>query len=120
VFRENEEKGDSMRALENRTLESKREMDILDALEEIKERNARSGQMDTSAILGESLSNVWLFVLWILPPYVWHHRSLACMRENSIHHFFSVDARHAKDAETVKRKREQEEVRVLKYIDNCS
>jgi hypothetical protein len=41
-----------MRALENRTLESKREMDILDALEEIKERNARSGQLDATTILG--------------------------------------------------------------------
>jgi hypothetical protein len=79
VFRENEEKGDSMRALENRTLESKREMDILDALEEIKERNARSGQMDTSAILGESLSRVWILVLCIFLPYVWHYRSLVCV-----------------------------------------
>ena len=34
--RENEEMGDAMKSLENRTLDSKREMDILAALDEVK------------------------------------------------------------------------------------
>ena len=33
--REEEERGNAMRALENRTLDSKKEMDIMDALEEL-------------------------------------------------------------------------------------
>lgn len=49
--RENEEKGDTMRQLENRTEESKRAMDILDALEEIKELNARKSQITEQSIL---------------------------------------------------------------------
>lgn len=43
---EEEEKGDSMAALENRTEQSKREIDILDALEEIKELNASRGKIN--------------------------------------------------------------------------
>jgi len=46
-----EEHGDVMKKLENRTSESKREMDILDALEEIKELNARHRRVDTDALL---------------------------------------------------------------------
>ena len=34
--REEEERGNAMKALENRTLDSKREMDILSALDEMK------------------------------------------------------------------------------------
>lgn len=49
--REDEEKGDSMKALENRTLDSKREMDILDALDEIKAINQRHAKVDTDALL---------------------------------------------------------------------
>ncbi|KAF1316354.1 Coiled-coil domain-containing protein 94, partial [Globisporangium splendens] len=49
--REDEEKGDSMKALENRTLDSKREMDILDALDEIKAINQRHAKIDTDALL---------------------------------------------------------------------
>lgn len=33
--REEEERGNAMKALENRTLDSKKEMDIMDALEEL-------------------------------------------------------------------------------------
>ena len=39
--REAEETGDAMKALENRTLDSKREMDILSALDEMKSLNSR-------------------------------------------------------------------------------
>jgi hypothetical protein len=46
-----EEKGDAMKALENRTLDSKREMDILDALDEIKAINQRHAKVDTDALL---------------------------------------------------------------------
>ncbi|GAB9473204.1 hypothetical protein Gpo141_00010360 [Globisporangium polare] len=49
--REDEEKGDSMKALENRTLDSKREMDILDALDEIKAINQRHAKIDTDELL---------------------------------------------------------------------
>lgn len=49
--REEEEKGDSMKALENRTLDSKREMDILDALDEIKAINQRHAKIDTDVLL---------------------------------------------------------------------
>ncbi|KAG9413212.1 Coiled-coil domain-containing protein 94 [Aphanomyces cochlioides] len=49
--REEEEKGDSMKALENRTLDSKREMDIIDALDEIKAINQRHAKVDTDALL---------------------------------------------------------------------
>lgn len=49
--REDEEKGDSMKALENRTLDSKREMDILDALDEIKAINQRHAKIDTDVLL---------------------------------------------------------------------
>jgi hypothetical protein len=51
--REEEEKGDSMKALENRTLDSKREMDILDALDEIKAINQRHAKVDTDALLAK-------------------------------------------------------------------
>ncbi|KAF4316415.1 hypothetical protein BBO99_00008507 [Phytophthora kernoviae] len=49
--REEEEKGDAMKALENRTLDSKREMDILDALDEIKAINQRHSKVDTDKLL---------------------------------------------------------------------
>lgn len=39
-----------MRALENRTVDSKREMDIMDALQDIRARNARNEKVDDSAI----------------------------------------------------------------------
>lgn len=41
-----EEAGDAMKALENRTAASKREMDILDALDEIRSMNARASELD--------------------------------------------------------------------------
>lgn len=49
--REAEEEGDAMKALENRTLDSKQEMDILDALDELKTLNARHAQVDTEKLL---------------------------------------------------------------------
>ncbi|KAG7394407.1 Coiled-coil domain-containing protein 94 [Phytophthora boehmeriae] len=49
--RQEEEKGDAMKALENRTLDSKREMDILDALDEIKAINQRHHKVDTDKLL---------------------------------------------------------------------
>jgi hypothetical protein len=49
--KQEEEKGDSMKTLENRTLDSKREMDILDALDEIKAINQRHARIDTEALL---------------------------------------------------------------------
>lgn len=51
--REEEEANNPMKALENRTKESKREMDILDALEDIKDQNARHAQVNMEAVLGE-------------------------------------------------------------------
>lgn len=49
--RAEEERGDAMKALENRTLDSKREMDILDALDEIKSINQRHAKVDTDKLL---------------------------------------------------------------------
>jgi len=49
-----EEKGDAMKALENRTLDSKREMDLLDALDEIKAINQRHARVDTDALLRQN------------------------------------------------------------------
>ncbi|CAG8478602.1 10916_t:CDS:2 [Paraglomus brasilianum] len=49
--KELEEENNPMKALENRTLDSKREMDILDALDEIRTRNARNERIDADAIL---------------------------------------------------------------------
>jgi len=51
--REHEEKGDAMKALENRTLECKREMDILDGLEEIVDRNSRAVALNIDEILAQ-------------------------------------------------------------------
>ncbi|KAJ3141198.1 hypothetical protein HDU90_007224 [Geranomyces variabilis] len=45
------EENNPMKALENRTLDSKREMDILDALDEIRMRNARSERVDANGVL---------------------------------------------------------------------
>jgi hypothetical protein len=41
--REEEERGNAMKALENRTKDSKREMDIMEALDEMKSLKARYG-----------------------------------------------------------------------------
>jgi len=49
--REKEEEGDAMKALENRTVDSKIEMDILDALDEIKSLNAKNAKLDLLAVL---------------------------------------------------------------------
>jgi len=49
--REKEEMGDAMKALENRTHDSKVEMDILDALDEIRLLNARQSKVDPIEIL---------------------------------------------------------------------
>jgi hypothetical protein len=54
--REEEDKMDSMKSLENRTLDSKIEMDILDALDEMRAINQRHERVDTNALLG-SLSS---------------------------------------------------------------
>ena len=51
--REQEEEGDSMKTLENRTLDSKIEMDILDALDEMKAINQRHERVDTQRLLKE-------------------------------------------------------------------
>jgi hypothetical protein len=49
--KEEEEAYNPMKALENRTAESKREMDILDALDEIRTRNARNERVDADAVI---------------------------------------------------------------------
>ncbi|KAI8913385.1 CWC16 protein [Gorgonomyces haynaldii] len=46
-----EEENDPIKALERRTMEAKREMDILDALDEIKTKNAMLERVDADAIL---------------------------------------------------------------------
>lgn len=49
--REEEEKGNAMKALENRTLESKREMDLMDALDEMRSLRARHAGVTTEQAL---------------------------------------------------------------------
>ncbi|KAJ7569120.1 hypothetical protein O6H91_01G061600 [Diphasiastrum complanatum] len=49
--RESEELGDAMKALENRTLDSKQEMDILAALDEMKSMRARHSKVETEDML---------------------------------------------------------------------
>jgi len=51
--REEEEEGDAMKALENRTMDSKVEMDIIDALEEIKTLNARNSKITPDKLIEE-------------------------------------------------------------------
>eukprot|EP00731_Ephydatia_muelleri_P029729 Em0021g252a len=49
--KEEEEAGNPMLALENRTKESRREMDVLDALEEIRDMNARHAQVNLQELI---------------------------------------------------------------------
>lgn len=48
---EEEDVDDPMKSLENRTLDSKREMEIMDALDEIRLRNARSQRVNVEDVL---------------------------------------------------------------------
>jgi hypothetical protein len=50
--KEREEVGDAMKALENRTQQSKNDMAIQDAIEEVRERNARAQAFTTDDLLG--------------------------------------------------------------------
>ena len=50
-----EEENNPMKALENRTVDSKREMDILDALQDIRARNARNERVGQSVDLMERI-----------------------------------------------------------------
>ena len=51
MVRKEEDKIDAMKALENRTLDSKVEMDVLDALDEIQAINQRHEKVDTNSVL---------------------------------------------------------------------
>jgi len=56
LAQEQEEEVDAMKALENRTLQSKREMEILDGLEEMKAHNSRLAEIaDTDLLLEYNL-----------------------------------------------------------------
>lgn len=54
VRREEEEKSDNMKQLENRTLDSKIELEIMDALDEIKAVNRRHETINTAEVLKAS------------------------------------------------------------------
>eukprot|EP01114_Cavostelium_apophysatum_P015808 TRINITY_DN4389_c0_g1_i2.p1 TRINITY_DN4389_c0_g1~~TRINITY_DN4389_c0_g1_i2.p1 ORF type:complete len:266 (-),score=72.39 TRINITY_DN4389_c0_g1_i2:525-1322(-) len=56
--REEEEAGDAMKALENRTLDSKVEMDILEALDEIKHMNARNEKLATEELIQHQIEQL--------------------------------------------------------------
>ena len=49
-IQEQEEQGNTMRILENRTKESKREMDILDALDEIREMTRADAKINSEEL----------------------------------------------------------------------
>ncbi|KAF9996154.1 hypothetical protein BGZ80_011354 [Entomortierella chlamydospora] len=51
--REEEEENNPMKALENRTQDSKREMEIMDALDEIRTRNALNERVDADVLLNK-------------------------------------------------------------------
>ena len=51
-----EESTDAMKSLENRTYDSKREMDILDALEEVRQLNKRLSKVNHEELLLKTLS----------------------------------------------------------------
>ena len=51
-----EEENNPMKALENRTLDSKREMDVLDALQDIRARNARNERVAVSSDILDKLA----------------------------------------------------------------
>ncbi|GAM29182.1 hypothetical protein SAMD00019534_123580 [Acytostelium subglobosum LB1] len=53
--REDEEKNDAMKALENRTVDSKREMEIMDALDELRNLNSKNAEIDHEQLLEYSL-----------------------------------------------------------------
>ncbi|KAJ3204775.1 hypothetical protein HDU67_009308 [Dinochytrium kinnereticum] len=55
--REKEEENNPMKALENRTVDSKREMDILDALDEIRTKNAMNERIGVEDLLGRILDS---------------------------------------------------------------
>ena len=55
LARMEEEENNPMKALENRTVDSKREMDILDALQDIRARNARNEHVSHSVDLLERI-----------------------------------------------------------------
>jgi len=48
--RQQQEENNPMKALENRTMESKKEMDILDALDEIRTKNARTERLNIDEV----------------------------------------------------------------------
>jgi hypothetical protein len=50
--REEEERGNAMAALENRTKDSKREMDIMEALDEMRSLKARCARADCGVWCG--------------------------------------------------------------------
>ena len=49
-----EEQGDAMKSLENKTYDSKREMDILDNLEEVRHLNKRHANVDHEKMIENS------------------------------------------------------------------
>lgn len=51
--KEEEREGDPMKKLEERTMDSRREMEILDALQDIRTRNARLERVDAEAVLAK-------------------------------------------------------------------
>ena len=55
---EEDEEGDAMKALENRTKESRREMDILDGLSEIRALNARNSKLSVDDVLAAQRERV--------------------------------------------------------------
>lgn len=52
--REAEEAGNAMKALENRTLDSKREMDVLAALDETRALNIEKHKLDIDAVIAQA------------------------------------------------------------------
>ena len=63
--RSQEEENNPMKALENRTMDSKREMDILDALDEIRTKNAQNERVNADKVLDKLLSSKKNLAEWV-------------------------------------------------------
>lgn len=106
--KEEEEENNPMKALENRTMDSKREMDILDALDEIRTRNARNERVDADIVLERLSEEDKTTVQWQLS------------KEDEEDEALTRSIFHTTDGETVKRLLEDEEPDPIELISGSA
>ncbi|RUP47973.1 hypothetical protein BC936DRAFT_145116 [Jimgerdemannia flammicorona] len=106
--KEEEEENNPMKALENRTEDSKREMEILDALDEIRTRNARNERVDADDIL-DKLTEEDKTVVWS-----------QLSREEEEDEELARSIFHTTDGESVKRLMEDDEPDPIELISSSA